>query len=74
MRLPLTDLHPFPNHPYEIRKDADMQDTIERVKASGVIMPAIVWPRVEGKYEIIAGHRRKVASELTGYVDMPCII
>lgn len=74
VRLALTDLYPFPNHPYEIRNDAAMQDTIERVKASGVIMPAIVRPRFEGGYEIIAGHRRKVASELAGYVDMPCII
>lgn len=74
VRLPLTDLHSFPDHPYEIRNDAAMQDTIERVRASGVIMPAIVRPRFEDGYEIIAGHRRKVASELAGYVDMPCII
>ena len=73
-RLPLTDFHPFPNHPYETRNDAAMQDTIELVKASGVIMHAIVRSRIEGRYEIIAGHRRKVASELAGYVDMPCII
>ena len=73
-RLPLSELFPFPNQPYGIRDDAAMLNTIDSVKAIGVITPAIVRPRTEGGYEIIAGHRRKVASERAGFADMPCII
>ena len=72
--IPLTELHPFPNHPYGIREDQAMQDTIDSVKQNGVVVPAIVRPRVEGGYEIVAGHRRKLASERAGFTDMPCIV
>ena len=72
--LSLSDLHPFPNHPYGIRDDASMQDTLDSVKQSGVIVPAIVRPRAEGGYEIVSGHRRKAASEQAGLTEMPCII
>ena len=74
VRLPLTELHPFPDHPYGIREDQAMQDTVDSVKANGVVVPAIVRPRAEGGYEIIAGHRRKLASEQAGFTDMPCIV
>ena len=74
VRLPLADLHPFPNHPYGIREDQAMQDTVDSVKANGVVVPAIVRPRAEGGYEIVAGHRRKLASEQAGFMDMPCIV
>lgn len=74
VRLPLADLHPFPNHPYGIREDQAMQDTVDSVKANGVVVPAIVRPRAEGGYEIVAGHRRKLASEQAGLSDMPCIV
>ncbi len=73
-RIPLSELHPFPDHPYGIREDQAMQDTVDSVKANGVVVPAIVRPRVEGGYEIIAGHRRKLASEQAGFADMPCIV
>ncbi len=74
IRIPLVELHPFPKHPYGIRKDQAMQDTMDSVKQNGVVVPAIVRPRPEGGYEIVAGHRRKLASERAGFMDMPCII
>ena len=74
IRIPLTELHPYPNHPYGIREDQAMQDTVDSVKQNGVVVPAIVRPRAEGGYEIIAGHRRKLASEQAGFTDMPCIV
>ncbi len=74
IRIPLTELHPFPNHPYGIREDQAMLDTMDSVKLNGVVVPAIVRPRAEGGYEIVAGHRRKLASERAGFTDMPCIV
>ena len=74
IRLPVNELHPFPNHPYGIREDQAMQDTMDSVKLNGVVVPAIVRPRAEGGYEIVAGHRRKLASEQAGFTDMPCIV
>ena len=74
IRIPLDDLHPFPEHPYAIRDDPAMQDMADSIKASGVVNPAIVRPRPAGGYEIIAGHRRKKASEQAGFTDMPCIV
>ena len=74
VRIPLAELHPYPNHPYAIREDQAMQDTADSIKANGVVVPAIVRPRTEGGYEIVAGHRRKLASEQAGFTDMPCII
>ncbi len=74
VRIPLTELYPFPDHPYGIREDQAMQDTVDSVKQNGVVVPAIVRPRAEGGYEIIAGHRRKLASEQAGFLDMPCIV
>ena len=72
--IPLTELHPYPNHPYGIRDDPAMQDTVDSIKANGVVVPAIVRPRAEGGYEIVAGHRRKKASEQAGFTEMPCIV
>ncbi len=72
--IPLGELHHFPNHPYSIREDQAMQDTVDSVKQTGIIVPAIVRPRAEGGYEIVAGHRRKLASERAGFTDMPCIV
>ena len=74
IRIPLAKLHSFPDHPYGIREDKAMQDTMDSVKLNGVIVPAIVRPRDEGGYEIVAGHRRKLASEQAGFTDMPCIV
>ena len=74
IRIPLTELHSFPDHPYGIREDQAMQDIVDSVKVNGVVVPAIVRPRQEGGYEIVAGHRRKLASERAGFADMPCIV
>ena len=72
--LNLSDLHPFKNHPFGVRDDAEMQGLVESVKAAGVNQPALVRPREDGSYEIIAGHRRQRASELAGFANMPCIV
>lgn len=70
----LSTLHSFPNHPFKVRSDESMQATIESIKAYGVLAPAIVRPRKEGGYEIIAGHRRKYACEQAGLETMPVIV
>ena len=72
--LNLSELHPFQNHPFGVRDDAEMQGLVESIKAAGVNQPALVRPREGGGYEIIAGHRRQRASELAGFVNMPCIV
>ena len=72
--LPLAELHPFPNHPFKVRDDETMQETAESIKQYGVLVPAIVRPRDEGGYEIVAGHRRKHACELAGLETMPVIV
>ena len=72
--LNLSDLHPFKNHPFGVLDDAEMQGLVESVKAAGVNQPALVRPREDGGYEIIAGHRRQRASELAGFANMPCIV
>ncbi len=74
VRLPLTDLHPFPDHPFQVRDDEEMKETIQSVKEYGVIVPAIVRPREEGGYEIVAGHRRKYACEQAGLDTIPVLI
>ncbi len=70
----LSELHPFKNHPFGVRDDTEMKGLVESVKASGVNQPALVRPREDGGYEIIAGHRRQKASELAGFANMPCIV
>jgi ParB-like chromosome segregation protein Spo0J len=72
--LSLSELQPFKNHPFGVRDDAEMRALVESVKAGGVNQPALVRPREDGGYEIIAGHRRQKASEMAGFVDMPCIV
>ena len=74
VRIPLTELHPFPNHPFRVRDDEAMQNTVDSIKEYGVLTPGIVRPREDGGYEIVAGHRRKHGSELAGLTDMPCIV
>jgi ParB family chromosome partitioning protein len=72
--VPLSELFPFKNHPFQVRDDEAMQKTVESIARSGVLSPAIVRPRQEGGYEIIAGHRRKRGSELAGRETMPVLI
>ena len=74
VNIPLTKLHDFPNHPFKVRDDEKMQETVESVKAYGVLVPAIVRQRPDGDYEIVAGHRRKRASELAGLDELPAIV
>ena len=72
--IPLDELHPFAHHPFKVKDDAAMQDTVESVKAYGVLVPAIARPREEGGYELVAGHRRHRASLLAGLAEMPVIV
>ena len=74
VQISLSELHPFPDHPFQVREDASMQETAESVKEYGVLVPAIVRPREDGGYEIVTGHRRKHGSELAGLQNLPCIV
>lgn len=72
--IPLDELHSFAHHPFKVKDDEAMQDTVESVKAYGVLVPAIARPREEGGYELVAGHRRHRASLLAGLAEMPVIV
>ncbi len=72
--IPLEELHPFKNHPFKVKDDAAMQDTVDSVREYGVLVPAIARPDPNGGYELIAGHRRHYASELAGKETMPVIV
>ena len=73
-QIELSQLHPFPDHPFEVRDDDNMQQTVESIREYGVLVPAIARPREDGGYELIAGHRRKHACELAGLSTMPVIV
>lgn len=70
----LSDLHPFKNHPFKVRDDESMRDTVKSIEKHGVLVPAIARPRKEGGFELISGHRRKRASKLAGKDTMPVIV
>ena len=72
--LPISELHPFCNHPFKVKDDEAMARTVESVKQFGVLVPAIVRPHEEGGYEIVAGHRRHHACELAGMTEIPAIV
>ena len=72
--IPLSELHPFKNHPFKVIDDESMLRTVESVAQYGVLAPAIARPREEGGYELISGHRRHHASELAGRETMPVIV
>lgn len=74
VQIPLSELHPFPDHPFQVRDDDAMQETAESIKTYGVLVPALARPREDGGYELIAGHRRKHACELAGLTSMPVIV
>jgi len=69
-----SELHPFKNHPFQVRDDDAMKTLVTSVKERGVDQPAIVRPREEGGYEIVAGHRRQQASEMAGIKNIPCVV
>ena len=73
-QIPITDLHPFKNHPFKVLDDEAMQRTVESVAQFGVLAPLIARPREEGGYEIISGHRRQHAAELAGLKTLPVIV
>lgn len=72
--IPVEKLKPFPNHPFQVRDDDSMRETVESIKSYGVLQPAIVRPTKDGDYEILSGHRRKHASELAGRKTIPAIV
>lgn len=72
--IPLSELHPFKNHPFRVVDDESMLRTVESVAQYGVLAPAIARPREEGGYELVSGHRRHHASELAGLETMPVIV
>ena len=73
-QIPLAELYPFPDHPFSVRDDDSMKETVESIKDSGVLQPAIARPREGGGYELVSGHRRKRACELAGLDTMPVIV
>ena len=72
--IPLEEISDFPNHPSKVKMDESMADMAESVKQYGVLVPALVREKPEGGYEMIAGHRRKMASELAEKKEIPCIV
>ena len=72
--IPLTELHPFKNHPFKVKDDEAMMETADSIKQYGVLVPAIARPDPEGGYELVAGHRRHRASELAEKETMPVIV
>lgn len=73
-KIPLKEISDFPNHPFKVKMDESMADMAESVKQYGVLVPALVREKPEGGYEMIAGHRRKMASELAEKKEIPCIV
>ena len=72
--IPLEKLKPFPNHPFKVREDDSMRETVESIRTYGVLVPAIARPQPDGNFELISGHRRKYACEIAGKKKMPVII
>ena len=71
--IPLAELHPFRNHPFKVKDDEAMANTVDSVRQYGVLVPAIARPLESGGYELVSGHRRH-ASELAGLTEMPVIV
>lgn len=74
VNLSPAEISDFPHHPFKVRMDAAMQEMAESVKQYGVLVPALVRPKPEGGYEMVAGHRRKKAADLAGLAEIPCIV
>lgn len=74
INIPLDEITDFPNHPFKIREDKAMVELSESIAKVGVLMPALVRPKEDGGYEMIAGHRRKFASQYANIETMPCIV
>ena len=74
LEIPLSELHPFKNHPFKVKDDESMMETVDSIRQYGVLVPAIARPDPEGGYELVAGHRRHRASELADKETMPVIV
>lgn len=74
VKIPLDEISDFPNHPFKVREDGSMTEMVESIKVYGVLVPGLVRPKPDGGYEMVAGHRRKMASRLAGKADMDCIV
>ncbi|WP_425454008.1 ParB/RepB/Spo0J family partition protein [Paenibacillus flagellatus] len=74
MDIPLSEISDFPGHPFKVKADEAMLEMADSVKQYGVLVPGLVRPKADGGYEMVAGHRRKKASELAGKETMPCIV
>ncbi|MVB13091.1 Nucleoid occlusion protein [Caprobacter fermentans] len=74
VEIPLSELHPFKDHPFKVKDDEAMMETADSIRQYGVLVPAIVRPDADGGYELVAGHRRHHASELAGKETLPCIV
>ncbi len=74
MDIPLSEIGDFPNHPFKVKADEAMLEMADSVKLYGVLVPGLVRPKADGGYEMVAGHRRKKASELAGKETLPCIV
>ena len=72
--IPLAEISDFPNHPFKVKMDEEMQEMAESVKEYGVLVPVLVREKPSGGYEMIAGHRRKMASELAEQTTIPCLV
>lgn len=72
--LPPEEISEFPNHPFQVRMDDAMKEMAQSVRENGVLVPALVRPKVGGGYEMVSGHRRKRAAELAGLREIPCIV
>ena len=72
--IPLEDIYEFSNHPFKVKMDEKMMEMVESVRQYGILVPAIVRPKEDGTYEMVAGHRRRMASELAERQDMPCLV
>lgn len=73
-QIPLNEIDPFPNHPFKVRDDEDMAQLVESIREKGVLTPATVRQKPDGRYELISGHRRKHACELAGLNELPALI
>ena len=74
VKLNPAEISDFPNHPFQVRQDEDMAEMVESIKKYGVLVPALVRPKEDGGYEMVAGHRRKFAAALAGIAEIPCIV
>lgn len=74
INLPPGEISDFPNHPFKVRMDEEMQQMAESVREHGVLVPALVREKPDGGYEMVAGHRRKRAAELADLPEIPCIV